>query len=299
MFRVFYRSAIRSVPFRLADAGEEFFWSFSAAAAIHAVLLFSLFWLVEVLAAHIDVPPLKPSGGLLKLTHETLLFLIGPSTVGNSMNQAVDDLAVNAGRVTMYITLASIVGGFLGSQFHDLIERYHWEIWHPTLIDPNPWKNVLSGRDFVLDYLRNNKKGNSTPSPQDIAAALERVSVRFVSAVVCVCGSPYIFNGFLEGYELNENGGLDRLIMTQAFRFKFPTRWTKDFEEKLRQALEAPAEIRKAMLDHAEAQKDDLGFFFIAGDKLVLQYQDVMTLNIHFIKVKPPTAAQQKAPATA
>lgn len=300
LFRISYRNAIYAVPFRFKDTGEEIFFGVLAAIFIHTSLILMLFWAPESIAKAIwiknsTIPKIevRRSHGELPITNswelsqtkkEVLLFLAGPAAAPTEKSeQAIDHLASNAGSVLLYIALSCLIGAVLGGVYCRFIEKYHLDIKHPLLIDPNPWKRTLSGRDFVLKYLREEEKIRR-PTNSDIANALETVKLRLISAIVEVGKECYIYNGFLEGFELSEQGELDRLIITYAFRFKFPTNWDESIE--------------RALLNPNGLEKKDAVFYRIAGHKFILQSKDIKTLNIWFFNVRLPSAPRSSSGAS-
>jgi len=84
----------------------------------------------------------------------------------------------------------------------------------------------------------------------------------YVSAVVNFDDGSYIYSGILVEYFLNDEGQLDRLVLTSAAR-------------------------RRLSEDAPEDDADDLdaGFYPIAGDYLVLRYSEMVTLNVSYIRI--------------
>lgn len=109
-----------------------------------------------------------------------------------------------------------------------------------------PWYYLLSGADFeagdVPDFI-------------------------VVSAIVDVAGTPYLYIGVLEDYFLNEEGGLDRLILQQVMRR--PLSCDKLPEDKGRNLAR---------------------FYPIDGDYFVLRYSEAITLNVEYVKLASSTA---------
>lgn len=104
-----------------------------------------------------------------------------------------------------------------------------------------PWYYLLSGADFEED-----------DSPDFIA----------VSSIVNVAGQAYLYTGILDGYFIDHEGNLDRLILQEV--------------------------MRRPMVD--DKTPDTLGreldrFYPIDGDYFVLRYSEAITLNIEYIKL--------------
>lgn len=117
-----------------------------------------------------------------------------------------------------------------------------------------PWYYLLSGADFdegdVPDFI-------------------------VVSAIVDVAGAPYLYMGVLEDYFLNEEGGLDRLILQQVMRR--PLRCDKLPEEKDRNLAR---------------------FYPIDGDYFVLRYSEAITLNVEYVKFESTIADSSRSSET-
>jgi hypothetical protein len=118
----------------------------------------------------------------------------------------------------------------------------------------SPWYYLLSGADFdegdVPDFI-------------------------VVSAIVDVAGAPYLYMGVLEDYFLNEEGGLDRLILQQVMRR--PLRCDKLPEEKDRNLAR---------------------FYPIDGDYFVLRYSEAITLNVEYVKFESTIADSSRSSET-
>ncbi|WP_115533951.1 hypothetical protein [Trinickia dinghuensis] len=87
-----------------------------------------------------------------------------------------------------------------------------------------------------------------------------------VAAVVEYKEGSYLYTGLLDGYEVNEQGQLDRLLLLKAQRRRFE----HDRE------YDAAAQMY---------QDDKTRFYPIGGDVFVLRYDDVKTLNVTYLSL--------------
>ena len=83
-----------------------------------------------------------------------------------------------------------------------------------------------------------------------------------ISAIVEFKDAAYLYTGILCGYEVSDQGELDRLLLTQTQRRKL-------------------ADDRS--LDGSKA--DAVRFYPIAGDIFVLRYSEIKTLNVSYLSL--------------
>lgn len=101
------------------------------------------------------------------------------------------------------------------------------------------------------------------------------------TAIVNIAGEPYLFKGVLESFYFKSDGALDRLVLENTTRRKL----NEDERSRGRRAAARP----------------DGGFSPIEGDSFVIQYDQVVTLNIRYKKIDLASAdaAPQLGAATA
>jgi hypothetical protein len=122
-----------------------------------------------------------------------------------------------------------------------------------------PWYYLFSG----LDQLKDEATDGTT-----------------VAAVVEFKEASYLYTGVLDGYEVDEHGQLDRLLLVQAQRRKFE----RDRE------YDATAKTY---------EEDKTRFYPISGDVFVLRYDDVKTLNVTYLSLHPKTQIGSRRSAQA
>jgi len=115
-----------------------------------------------------------------------------------------------------------------------------------------PWYYLLSGAEFAKD---------------------DQPDLISISAIVNVGGQPVLYSGVLEDYFFDEDGQLNRLILSEVVRRPLD----KD---------KAPAEPR--------ASEDR--FYPIDGDYFVLRYSEAVTLNVEYIKLTDEATAVSLQP---
>jgi hypothetical protein len=263
LFRYYYRRGIDSTPFHFKDLGEEIFFGFLAAVSIHAILMPYFLWATK------EPAPMT----------EVLLFLAGPNAAPaiESFN-AIKKVADNAVPLLYYFAISSMIGALSGFALYRLVEYRHWDIRGSFFIFANPWKRILTGRGFVIPHLK--EKGIVNPTRKQVSQILDRIVIKLVSGIVEIEGVAHLYNGILEGYELNNEGELDRLILYGAYRFPLPKQWSEGLETIFR--------------DPPNPAQNEIGYFPITGDKFILQYRNVKTLNLRFYLIaEEPQSSQQ------
>lgn len=91
-----------------------------------------------------------------------------------------------------------------------------------------------------------------------------------VAAVVEFKEGSYLYAGLLDGYEVNEDGQLDRILLVQAQRRKL-------------------ADDREYDASGDKYVDDNTRFYPIAGDVFVLRYNEIKTLNVTYVSLGDET----------
>ncbi|MBB1625730.1 hypothetical protein [Achromobacter sp. UMC71] len=138
-----------------------------------------------------------------------------------------------------------------------------------------PWYYLLSGADF---------------------AEGDRPDLIQVAALVEVGKGCYLYQGFLEHYFVDEHGQLDRLVISQASRRPLSADavflpggmgWARDSKKM---GPEVPSRRRRKGVFVGRRSKqrkphNPNRFYPIVGDYFVLHYDEVVTLNVQYIKL--------------
>lgn len=184
-----------------------------------------------------------------RFTPERLLPLI--SADQKVQAPALEALAQHFNQVAFYF-LSLLFGSYaIPSAVRRLTTRYRLDIHdHPfsrmLRFNGAPWYYLLSGADFEEDR-----------QPDLIA----------VSALVDVAGDAYLYLGLLEDFFVDQEGNLDRLILSEVMRRPMS-------KDKGQQA------------DGSDSQR----FYPIDGDYFVLRYSEAITLNVEYIKLEAVTS---------
>jgi hypothetical protein len=93
-----------------------------------------------------------------------------------------------------------------------------------------------------------------------------------VAAVVEFKEGSYLYTGVLDGYEVNEDGQLDRLLLVQAQRRKLGS-------------------DREYDVENDKYLEDKTRFYPIAGDVFVLRYDEIKTLNVSYLALPSANGA--------
>lgn len=160
--------------------------------------------------------------------------------------KALEAVAGHSGWITAYFGSLLVIAYLAPTTVRWLITRHRLDRINSPLsklfrFSRAPWYYLLSGADFEKD-----------DSPDFIA----------VSSIVNVAGQAYLYTGILDGYFIDHEGNLDRLILQEVMRRPMGDDKTPDTVGR--------------ELDR---------FYPIDGDYFVLRYSEAITLNIEYIKL--------------
>lgn len=97
-----------------------------------------------------------------------------------------------------------------------------------------------------------------------------------VAAVLNVAGSPILYVGILADFFFDPQGQLDRLVLANVVRRPL------DRDRTVGRQLLAEGD------DGGDDEDDDTRrFYAVEGDYFVIRYAEVLTLNVHYVKVGP------------
>ena len=175
------------------------------------------------------------------------LFAADPKIQG----EALQELGQQFNQVAAYFLSLLSASFIIPSFVRLLVTHYRLDI-HGNLIsrmlrfNGAPWYYLLSGADFTNE------------SRPDMIA---------VSGIVEVAGTAYLYVGLLEDYFVDQEGTLDRLILSEVIR--------------------RPIDKDKDLL-HENKQR----FYSIDGDYFVLRYSETITINVEYIKLEATTSSK-------
>jgi hypothetical protein len=188
------------------------------------------------------------------LTTEFLKLLSADTRAQATAIEATDRSGGWVGAYFLTIFLASTIVPNVG---RNLVTRFRLDRGGAKLgrffrFHHAPWYYLLTGADFDKE---------------------KEPDLILISAIVEVAGNAYIYSGVLDGYLVNSEGQLDRLVLQQAMRRSMES------DKKLERPLAWPVAMR---------------FYPIDGDYFVLRYSEAITLNVEYIRLSVMDAAPQK-----
>lgn len=176
------------------------------------------------------------------------LFSLNPAVQG----KALLELGYQFNHVAGYF-LSLLFGSYIiPTAIRQLITHFSLDIHDNTLsrmlrFNGAPWYYLLSGTGFEED---------------------KRPDMVAISAFVDVAGEAYLYVGLLEEYFVDQEGNLDRLVLSEVSRR--PISKDKDLSQ--------------------DDKKSDR-FYPIDGDYFVLRYSEAITLNVEYIKLERTAAS--------
>ena len=102
-----------------------------------------------------------------------------------------------------------------------------------------------------------------------------------IGAVVSLGGTAYLYTGVLVEYFLDDQGQLNRLVLTSAARRPL----AEDAAEAEETGPDDWIEIERRLGEEAPLREER--FYPIEGDYFVLRYSEVLTLNVRYLDLSP------------
>jgi hypothetical protein len=190
--------------------------------------------------------------------------------------------------------LLTLVAGEKSSQLEDAIAELASDPWRPGLFFGSLYAFAIAAA-FLLRHAvtrwRLDRRGAplanflrfDTPwyylfTGYDRPSAPNGVAI---GAVVSLGGTAYLYTGVLVEYFLDDQGQLNRLVLTSAAR--------RPLAEDAAEADETMAgdwiEIERRLGEGAPPAEER--FYPIEGDYFVLRYSEVLTLNVRYLDLSP------------
>lgn len=185
------------------------------------------------------------AAGLFSTTVRADIALKLLSSDPHAQAQAIEFICTEIGAVALYFGSLIVFAYLAPMAVRSAIISARWDrcdARFSTILrfSQAPWYYLLSGADFAADKV-----------PDFIS----------ISAIVNVAGKPYLYTGVLDGYFLDPDGQLDRLVL----------------EEVMRKPLEK---------DEPNPDGEVNQFHAIGGDYFVLRYSEAITLNVEYVKLR-------------
>lgn len=171
------------------------------------------------------------------------LFSADPKSQGS----ALQELGRQFNLVATYFLSLLFASFIIPSLLRRLVTHYRLDI-HDNLFsrmlrfNGAPWYYLLSGADFTEE---------------------SRPDMVSISGIVDVAGTAYLYVGVLEDFFVDQEGNLDRFILSEVIRR--PITGDKDPQHE------------NIVLDR---------FYPIDGDYFVLRYSEAITINVEYIKLE-------------
>lgn len=172
----------------------------------------------------------------------TRLLIILSGIQGELYTSTIQSITVNnLIGITAYLVTIYAFAYLIGRVLRGGIRTYKLDKIFRILRLDSPWYYLFTGYDW------------EDGEPDGV----------IISAVVEVAGRGYLYLGYLENFFLNDEGNIDRLVLTSA--------WRRSIEND------------KSM-DGDDSFQDR--FYAIDGDYFVLNYNEIKNLNVQFLKVE-------------
>lgn len=266
---VYRRHATLAGPFRRTRSfGDEALEAFVATVLIHAPMLAAL--------RHLHPAGLRPDVGSV--------FVLLARPTGAAMDGAIAAVTDHYWSVGLYFLAACLIGRvaawivrswtltggsaaeLLRSQFQDEPGARRWAEWEGLFaLTDDLHEGHDGGRDprwsrFIARLL------GRTPT-----GACEEV-IALVAVVVEFGREPFLYLGLLERTHFDDEGQLDRIELSNAYRRRLAHEPTPD-----EQRSQPPRELRDDPLE---------GFYRITGRRLILRADEFRTMNLDYFGVE-------------
>jgi len=200
---------------------------------------------------------------------------------------------VTARRVD-FATLLALVAGEKSAELENAIGRLAADPWHPGLFFGTLYVFAIVAA-FLLRHVvtrwRLDRRGAplanflrfDTPwyylfTGYDRPSAPNGVAI---GAVVSLGGTAYLYTGVLVEYFLDDQGQLNRLVLTSAARRPMSEDAMQDDEILTPEWAETERRLGDGVTPADER------FYPIEGDYFVLRYSEVLTLNVRYLDLSP------------
>jgi hypothetical protein len=244
---IFFRFAYRKGPTdhtpKLGDITQEIAWGTCVTLLIHLAAF-------QALSYFQHSPPFD---------FHCVFELIAGNNTDQHYSDDLQYLGDHAYPVSFYILGTTGCGLFLGWFAHWIIKRYYIDILIPAFRFEDRWEYLFNGAYNATGKFRRRKKNFNY---KQIKALLEPTKACVISILVETKDKDRIYNGVLDGYELNAAGELDRLILVGASRM--------DMIDEPVNALDIDANLANTKLNFVE----------IEGRLFIIPYATVKNINV-------------------
>lgn len=252
IFRYFYlKGNWKSPVFYLYNLTYEITYGITIALAIHIIIYLSL-----------------------KLTTWNYDFnIIIPVLFGNLNDDHLSLISSNFSKnfycILIYFIVIDGFSAIAGYISHLIVRKLKVDIKFSLFRFNNEWYYHFSGESQLIDYFSDMRFCEKLKV--GIKKIEEVLSTTYVFVAIVVnhgCGT-YLYRGILQDYYYNKEGQLERIVLQQA----------------LRRAL-----VNDRNIDCCESDpENDDRFYHIKGDFLIINYSDIVTMNVDYrFVISPP-----------
>jgi len=233
--RYYYRKGDWPTPIYVRPIAEETAYSIITAALLHTP--WAAFF--HLIGFHIDL-------------ETALMFLIGSFGKDNAhLVSAIRSVTNHPFKVTLYFFCLYLISALIGFAAHKLVRKRGWDRRFEFLRFNNFWFYLFEGE--ILEF-------------PEISSEPQQIDGVYLSAVVQHDARSYLYRGLMEHYYFDQNGNLDRVLLTLASR--------RDL-----------ANDREPEQEHQVV--GDPRYYSIEGDFFVLRYAEMKTICIEYFVLSP------------
>ena len=199
-----------------------------------------------------------------------LLFIKGRGeidvvTIGTLLSGTSDSTKVTEAFKTVYQKAPFVTGYFLGVSLVGMAAGFATKLIVRKLkLDrkvklfrfQNEWHYIFTGE--ILDFPK-------------VPGKAEDIDCSYVDALVKTGEGTVIYTGLLADYILTNEGGIDRIYLTDVKR--------RFFKDDLTHRAEQPAELDEAT--------NDSRYYYLPGRFFIISYSQIINLHVTYYKVTP------------
>lgn len=222
-----------SHPTSLRPLADEVAYSVVSATALHLLWIHLARWL----GAHPDL------GAVMVL----LTGAYGPD--GRLLEPTLASITGNVGAIGSYFGSLYVFSALAGTLAHFAIRRTGLDRRFRPVRFSNDWYYLLSGE--VMEF-------------GEVGGAEKNIAGVYLSAVVEMGGSAYLFRGIVADFSYDSDGQLDRILLRAAHRRRL--------------------DDDRSSTDPVRG--DEERYYDIRGDFLVLRYSELKTLNLDYFEIE-------------
>jgi len=163
------------------------------------------------------------------------------------LKTAMSSMVSQVGWIAAYFLSLYVASGAIGLLAHELVRHFKLDHRFQLLRFRNEWYYLLSG-----EYAELPEQGSTAAQPDLV----------YLSTVVAQGSQTYLYRGYIADYYFDRSGNLDRVVLRDAMRRLL-------------------TEDRPSGTEHAI--DGDERFYSIVGDRFVLKYSEMQTINIQGI----------------